>query len=193
MRTINIVILLIAVLLIACDQGSINQATFERADAITAAYKLPAVDSLARSYNSGLRLLTVHSPDVHFDGTSAIWMYEYMASTSSVPFIYCFHSTFHSVVFDSVSPLRDGVSFISHTWFNSNVALDIAETNGGYDFRARNPNHFITAFLNQPLVPNAGTYWYVNYRSSKDPSRVNLQIDAVSGKVADYYENRLRD
>ena len=190
MRTINTIVPVFAILLIACDQGSINDVPRERDQAITAAFKFPAVDSLARSYSAGLRLLTIHSSNVNFDGTSAIWIYEYLGTT---PSIYCFHSIFHAVVFDSISPVRDGVAIISHSWFNTDVALAIAEANGGSDFRSRNPSFSITAFLTQPLVPNANTYWYITYRSGKDPSRVNLQIDAVSGKVADYYEDRLRD
>lgn len=187
MRTINIIIPVFAFLLIACDQGSIIRAPLEREQAITAAFKFPAVDSLARSYSIGLRLLTIHSSDVNFDGTSATWSYEYLATNPSV---YCFHSTFHAVVFDSVSPLRTGVAIISHSWFNTDVALDIAEANGGSDFRSHNPDYCVTAFLTQPLVPNANTYWYITYRSRKDQSRANLQIDAISGKVADYYDDR---
>jgi hypothetical protein len=186
MRTINTIIPLIAILLIACDQGSINLTPLERDQAITAAFKFPAVDSLARSYSTGLRLMTIHSSNVNSDGTSAIWNYEYLAAT---PSIYCFHSTFHTVVFDSISTLKVGVTFISHSWFNSDVVLGIAEVNGGSQFRSRNPNSFITAYLTQPLVPNANTFWYITYQSSKDQSRVNLQIDAVSGQVAEYFAN----
>jgi hypothetical protein len=181
---INSALFILGCLCVACDQASINQVPVERHQAITAAFKFASVDSLAQSYGQGLRLSSIRSSDVNTNGTSAIWQYEYLASA---PFTYCFHSTFESVDFDSTSPARLGVTFISHGWFNSDVALNIAEKNGGSDFRSQNPRFSITAILAQPLVPNARTYWYITYRSSDNPSQVNLAIDAVTGTVAEYY------
>jgi uncharacterized protein YfiM (DUF2279 family) len=190
MRINNSLLLILAMFRIACDQGSINQVPVERDHAITAAFRFMSVDSLAQSKGKGLRLTTIRSLDVNFDGTSSTWQYEYFGSTPSA---YCFHSTYRSVAFDSTSPARDGVAIITHTWFNSDVALSIAERNGGSDFRSRNPGFSIMASLAQPLVPNAGTYWYITYRSVNNQSRVDLAVDAVTGSVAQYYVNRLQD
>ena len=105
---------------------------------ITAAYNLSGVESLAKSYSDDLRLLSIICYNIDYDGYTKKWRYIYSAGGIAVD--YYFHSTYYGAEFDSTSTDQyDGPVFITKQWFNSNVALNIAEKNGGKDFRIQNP------------------------------------------------------
>lgn len=183
-------VLLVTIVWIACDQGTSPQGPVEGDRGITAAFKVPDVNALAASHRKSLRLYSVRSSNVNSDGTSALWQYEYLDSTGSV---YCFHATFRSAEFDSISRVRTGIMLFTRSWFNSNIALDIAERNGGFDFRNRNPGCTITASVAQPLVPESSTYWYIAYRSATDRACIDFTIDAVTGSVSFPIIDRVQD
>jgi hypothetical protein len=181
----NTFLVFVAVFLcIGCDLG-LDSST---GGGITARYNLRAVDLFAGSYGKRLRLQTIRSDDVHADGTSGTWSYEYVATTETPPTTYCFHSTSSAIAFDSTSRIKIGAAVIAHEWFDSDRALAVAETNGGSDFRTFNPSHTISAALGEPVVPNSTTYWYITYRSKQDRSRMlSLTIDANTGAVTGRY------
>jgi hypothetical protein len=169
---------------VGCDQG--HDASIR--GGITAAYYFRAVDSFADSYDKGLRLQTIRSDDVHWDGTSQTWYYDYVATTETPPITYCLHSTSTAIAFDSTSSLKIGAAVVTHGWFDSDVALMVAEKNGGSDFRAHNPGYTISAALGEPVVPSPTTYWYITYRSEADRSRfLTMTIDANTGAVTGKY------
>jgi hypothetical protein len=179
------------VLFLGCNDDSVNQVPFEGEGKITAAYKMAAVSTLANSYGKGLRLISVSSEGVGPDGTSPIWRYEYVETpppTPPPPATYCFHSTYSMVAFDSNSTSKVGSAIITHTWFDSNVALTIAEDIGGRQFRAQNPNSTITAGLGEPVVPYPTTYWWITYHAKEDKSKsLTLGIDANTGLITTRY------
>ncbi len=180
---------LVCILSIGCNNGDSIPVPIEGPGGITAAYSMARVDLLANSLDKGLRLMVVRSEEVNCDGTSAIWYYEYIGTAETMPPpTYCFHATYFSVAFDSNSILKVGAAVITHSWFNSNEALNIAEKNGGSNFRAQNPNCTIEACLGQPVVPNAITSWCVTYHSKTDNSKLlSLIIDANTGAITSKY------
>ncbi len=183
----SIIICLIGFCCIGCNRSSFEIEPNPEPNPIpapnTALYKLGDVDLLAASFGKGLRLMSVWSLDVHFDGTSGTWNYTYSDSLFP-PTSYCFHSSFSTVKFDSTRPTGVGAGFISHSWLNSDSALMIAEQNGGTQFRIQNPHYTIAASVGIPVVPNPKTCWYITYQSidNKAMSFI-LRIDANSGVV----------
>jgi hypothetical protein len=177
------------VLCLGCKDDSVNRLPIESEGKITAAYKMADVSTLANSYSKGLRLISVSSEVVGPDGTSPLWRYEYVVTPPPTPpATYCFHSTYSTVAFDSNSTYRVGSAIVTHTWFDSNVALTISEDNGGRQFRAQNQNSTITAGLGEPVVPNPTTYWWITYRAKEDKSKsLTLGIDANTGLITTRY------
>jgi len=172
-------------LCIGCDLGHVSST----GGGTTAAYNFRAVDSFAGSYGKGLFLQTVSSEEVYSDVASGTWYYEYVATADTPPTtVYRFYSTRTTIAFDGTSPLKIGAAVIIHGWFDSDVALTVAEKNGGFDFRAHNPSHTISAALGEPVIANPTTYWYITYCSKPDRSRfLTLTIDANTGAVTGKY------
>jgi hypothetical protein len=189
LKTLTVMCLL-GILCIGCNHSSVETEPNPIPNPVpapnTAAYKLADIDLLAGSYGKGLRLMSVWSQDVHLDGTSGTWNYNY-SDTLFPPTSYCFHSTFNSVKFDSTRPTGTGAGFISHNWLNSDSALMIAEQNGGSLFRTQNPHYKIAASVGIPVVPNAKTCWYITYQSIDNTNSLMLRIDANSGVVIARY------
>ena len=186
MRIDNLLLVLLLTCCIACDQGSVmdqgsnDESPIERDQSITAAFMVAHVESVALTKAQEAHLILVRSSSVRVDGTSSMWQYEYVGPLASTLW---FRAGYNIVVYDSASSAGVGVAVITYHWIDSNIALRIAETHGGSDFRARNPDYSISASLVQPVVPNASTYWYVTYRSSNINDRVEITIDAANGKV----------
>jgi hypothetical protein len=149
---------------------------------ITTAYNLSGVESLAKSYSNEIRLSYIRCDNIDYDGYAKKWCFVY---SSGIKSHYYFHSTYYGAEFDSISTeLQDHMSYIVHPWFNSNLALNIAEINGGKNFRTQNPQYTIKAFVVEPSVFNPTTYWYITYRSKLDTKKyLILTINANSGEV----------
>jgi hypothetical protein len=150
---------------------------------ITAAYNLSGVESLAKSFSDDLQLLSIQCDNIDYNGYAKKWCYIYSAGGIAVD--YYFHSTYYEAEFDSTSTHQYiGRGVIIHPWFNSNVAMGIAEKNGGKDFRIQNPQYTIKASVGEPVIPNSTTYWYITYRSKLDTKKsFVLTINANSGEV----------
>lgn len=178
----KIIILFSFLLYWGCNKDSVNE-TLINGNRITAAHNLSAVESLAATNYNDLQLVSVKNDNLEYDGYADKWSFRYTSGGIAVD--YYFHTTSKEVKFDSTSTLQiDGSSFINHQWFDSNEALQIAEENGGKDFRDKNQNYKIEASLGEPLVPNSSTYWYVTYRSKLDyTENLILVIDAKTGEL----------
>ena len=154
----------------------------------TAKSKLDAANSLAQSHKQGLRLMSVVTKSAGFKGEAATWQYAYhYPDTIIPPKLYWFHADANGVGFDSVGLMGVGSAVITHSWFNSDSALFIAEQNGGSQFRSNNPTYVISASVGEPVVPNPTTFWWVYYYPSNDNSKFLLfTIDANTGTVKTY-------
>ncbi len=186
MRTL-ITFCFISILCFGCEESSVGPVPGPVPGINTAAYKLEVVDSLAKSYHKGLRLMTVSAQYVNPIGTSGTWSYQY-SDTSMPPTSYWFHSSFNMVIFDSTHATGVGSGFITQHWFNSDSALYISEQNGGTDFRSASPHCTISASVGIPVVPDPRICWYVTYRSVEDNTKsLMLIIDAASGEIITTY------
>ena len=180
------IICLLGIFCVGCNRNSVEPGTNPAPAPNTAIYKLDDVDLLASSYGKGLRLMSVWSQDVNPDGMSGTWNYIY-SDNLFPPTSYLFHSTSSTVKFDNTRPTGVGAGFISHHWCNSDLALFIAEQNGGIQFRNQNPHYRIIASVGIPVVPNPKTFWYINYQSIDNSNSLILDIDANSGVVIGKY------
>ena len=178
-------VFLVCLLIINCNQkekeANIVSAVLIDGELITAAFNLQGVESFAHSFSSELKLRSIRSDDVNFNGFSKKWCFEY----TSVEIDYYFHTTHISVGLDSNSTIKEvGSAIISHEWMNSNEVLPIAEKNGGKEFRTTNKEYQIIASLGEPLVPNSKTCWYIRYLSLLDNSKkLDISIDATTGEL----------
>jgi hypothetical protein len=191
-RPISIFFLLSLLAFISCKK-SFPVSPSENPSSITAAFAQPAIDSLAHTLNKELKFMGISSLDVDSSGGSAIWVYRYVNPTAiaSAKPMYWFHATAEGVAFDSTGPMLVGSAVITVSWMNSDAALKIAEANGGSVFRSKNPVFTIQAGLGEPVVPNPTTYWYIQYRSTSDSTRMLfMSIDANTGNVYSWTDAR---
>ncbi len=181
-------ILILASLLFigGCNRDSINNPLIE-GDRITATYNFGKVESLAAQYSDGLLLMSIQSENLDYDGFAKKWCFRY--SSAGIAVDYYFHTSAKEVNYDSISTMKFvGSGFIVHPWVNSDKALNIAEKNGGKDFRHENSQYIIEASLGEPVVPNPRAIWYVTYRSKTNSTKIlSLSIDANSGDVISKY------
>lgn len=181
MKYISFILLFIIIFLSCKSPISPDKSTL-----ILAGDKKVAVDNLVHSIEENAKLQAIKSADVSIYGTAELWHYRYQSSASSV--YYYLRATIDTVVYDSSSTrIYYGSAFISHEWFDSDSALNLAESNGGDSFRIENHNYIISASLGEPLVPDPSTYWYVKYQLTEDSSQsIFFTIDAVDGTVSIY-------
>jgi hypothetical protein len=69
---------------------------------------------------------------------------------------------------------------------NSDIALAIAEKNGGKQFREKNPYYTISAGVSAGMLPDSvvHTDWIVTYTSTVDKNvRFFIRLNAVTGSV----------
>jgi hypothetical protein len=183
------IILTLSLLYCAC-KDSVNEVPIESEGWMTAACRMASVDSLAKAYGHGLGLMRISSGEVSAFGTSRIWYYEY--ESNEPPYlIHSFHATFNTIAFDGTSNLEAGYGGpVNQGWFDSDLALFIAEKNGGSDFRKRYPQCSTQSSLRQTLFNPPTTWWYVRYyMDSRDRPTFIFSINANTGKVSKmYYE-----
>lgn len=155
----------------------------EKRDSITANYQYNQVASAAIALDNTVRFKGIIGSNLSTKGTSHSWSYKFGMTVSPFKY-YHFTAVFDSIKFDSTSNSTVGDAFITHTWINSCNAMDIAEANGGKQFRTNNPDFTIHASLGEAVVPNALTCWYITYRSNINSSvYLMITIDATTGIV----------
>jgi len=160
-----------------------NPTSIENDKPILASYNKSDVENMAKSFQNDANLLTIKSDNVSLDGKSISWCYLYYSFSEDSR--YYFKTNSKEVELDSIrTGAIAGGAFITHTWFDSDEAIEIAEENGGEEFRSENQEYIIEASLNEPLVPNTSTIWYIEYRSKINESLgILLGIDANTGEV----------
>ena len=177
----SIMFCLVGILCYGCSHSSVGPNPNPVSN--TAKYKLADANSLAESYNKGLRLMLVVSNTVSSNGSSDNWQFQY-SDTAMPPTSYWFHCKNGVVGFDSTCPTGVGTGFIDHkSWFNSDSAFDIAAENGGSQFIAQNPHYTIVASVGIPVAPNPTTQWYIAYQATDNPNILRMRIDASTGQV----------
>jgi hypothetical protein len=178
----------LGMLVLGCEEGTVNPGRVPVS--LTAARKAAEVDSLAASFGTGLRLVTILSRDVKVDGSSDIWQYVYVDVVPGRPATsYWFHADEAAVAFDSTSAVSVGMAVITRRWVDSDSALVIAELNGGLMFRRQNPQCTISASLGEAVVPDPIMKWWIVYRSRADNSTVLfVTVDAAGGEVTKMHQ-----
>ena len=180
MNKTMIVLLSAVALLLACSDDK-NPVSPEQSQYILTGYNKAKIDSLMHLIDATAGLTTIWSDDVGPDGTSMCWMYQFMSSADTM---YHCHANITEAVYDSCTyGFFVGGGYITHNWFDSDSALQIAEGNGGRDFRARHPDYRIEASLYEPVMPETSTYWYIKYRAQSGDDILGIIVDAVSGEI----------
>jgi hypothetical protein len=173
------IILILSLLLSACKDNPTNLSpTYE---SFTANQRNVAINSYVNSYHSGLRLLSISTDTVGFDGKAAKWFYRFIDTLAGEHLTYYFHVTIDEIRFDSTTPLLVGPSVITVRWFDSDSAMVFAESYGGAQYRTQNPNATVSASLGQVLSPNAIASWRIMYQGGLTP--LGLIIDADTGAL----------
>lgn len=171
---------LLSLLLAGCSkEGWPVDSGIENGELFSAGYRCIAVEKLALSIDSTVRLMSISTADMDIEGRAASWGYTFVASYPPYK-EYHFSATSGSVRFDSISTeMRCGAARISKPWIGSCTAAKIAENRGGATFRRDNLNCSIHASLGEAVVPNASPFWHFAYRSRLDPDkRLWISVDA---------------
>jgi hypothetical protein len=166
-------------LLVCCSEGGWPvDSLMENGETFTAGYRYIAVENLALSLDTTLRLQSISTSDMDPEGRAPSWSYTFRGCY--LPYEeYHFTATPGTVRFDSISTMGLGAARISRRWINSNVAAQNAESQGGGTFRRNNPNYQIYASLGEAVVPNPTPFWHFAYRSRLDPGiRLWISVDA---------------
>jgi len=162
------------------DEGP-DQFAQESEEGITAGYKYIGVRAAVLNVDTSANLVSITADAMNPNGTALAWSYKFRSSIS--PYVsYYYTATYGNVRYDSLSSLMTlGDARITHSWVNSNIAADIAESQGGKTFRRNNPDCAIWAGLGEPCVPNSSVWWHFTYWSRSDPSKfLVVKIDAAN-------------
>lgn len=153
---------------------------------ITALSKLENVESIVSEQSQGLILKSIVNNDVHFGGQAEKWVYKY--SSGGIAVDYYYHATENEVTFDSTSTFTlIGEGLIVEQYFDSDVAMKIAEENGGKEFRENNLDYKIEMSLIEPMVQDPNVLWFVKYISTKNNKILHLGINNSTKAVGLYY------
>jgi len=177
--------------LISCKSPTEN--TFEGKNHITASYRYNEIEKYAKSLDGSLKLKSISSSNINYDGTSSSWSYKYskISDSAFISEYYYFSSFYESIKEDSIITRNTtvGDAFISQSWFDSNDALKIAEENGGKLFRTSNSNCYISASLGEAVVPNSYPFWEIRYSIDTNKNNyVVFNVNAVTGSVKKFPE-----
>ena len=188
MKKITILLLGMIFIFNSCNKNK-NPLSSVNGINVLASHNKIKVEQLAHSIDSNATLLLIKSNSVNVLGTSESWIYSYASINPTSYNIYYFHTTLTDVFYDSISNEGIiGIGLINEIWFDSDKALEIAEKNGGKNFRNLSPTYKIEASLSQPVVPNSSPHWYITYRSNTDSEqKLIMGIDATSQKISFIY------
>lgn len=157
------------------------------ASPLTAKYRHDAIQTQVAGLGSEYQLRWVSSQNVTIAGLSKDWSYVYRGKIVVATFMetLCYMRSCNDTVrYDSVSTARAamGIATISQKWMNSDVALSIAEKNGGAEFRKKNQGYVIEASIGEGgCVPNSHPTWFIVYKSLTTDACLRVNIDATSG------------
>jgi hypothetical protein len=142
---------------------------------VTARHYFPVADSIAHSLLDELFFIKLRSEDVDTLGKSIYWEYAYQN-------LYMLFGP-DSLVVDTTFGEWTGSSTINKGWFDSDSAIQIAELNGGREFRNLFSEYTIMCDLGEPSGL-LRTVWRIIYRSTEDAnSKIDLSINALDGTI----------
>ena len=160
-----------------------------RADAdVTAREKLDEAKAMAVNLASDAKLIFINTDsDVTLDGKAGQWMYFFKSESKNR----LYEIDYDDGNISRQQPLHSWEDFqvrfqfqpLPQNWIDSDKAIDVAEANGGSDFRAARGNRY--AIKMRLLPPFAMIYpvavWDISYRS--DDNYFDIQVDALTGEV----------
>jgi hypothetical protein len=156
---------------------------------LTAKFNYDTIKTYVSAFGTGYNLSGISSTNVTSEGRATDWAYMFrkMDPATNMEALCYMHSRNDSVQCDSVitrlGPRIEGGPISSKMWINSDVALSIAEKNGGKQFREKNQSHTIHASI-ALLAPYISLGWGVTYSSTIDKTvQLNIRINAVTGSV----------
>lgn len=188
------ILLSLIVLLISCDNSTETIVEpeyfgegFGENFEISASYGIDLGDDFISSIDSASQLFSVNSPDINHYGTSNIWKYKYYSSDHRKVYTITFESgsDWLSIGVDTTANDHVGNSIITKDWIDSDNALEIAEENGGIQFRNENADYIISASLSEALVPNSYPSWYIYYSSATE--NLYIKVNATNGEIISNY------
>ncbi len=179
----------LAVLLISCDNKteSINDPILIGSqDGVLASFGLSDIEDFINGIDSAKQLLSIHSSDVGSNGISKNWIYKFRSSNISKLYSisYELQGDCISIGIDTSENNQVGGSIITKSWIDSDLALEIAEKNGGGQFRNENSDYKISVSLSEAVVPNSFPVWYIYYISNEN---LVFWINATNGEIIPNY------
>ncbi len=176
----------LAVLLISCADKteSINEPILIGSqDGVLASFGLSDIEDFINGIDSASRLLRISSEEINTEGASYMWNYEFVSTDTKNIYliIYEIGGDCIAIGIDTTENDQDGASIITKSWIDSDLALDIAESNGGNNFRTENSNYQISILLSEAVVPNSFPIWSVRYYYL-DKS-LTFRINASNGNI----------
>ncbi len=143
-------------------------------------------DNFVSSIDSGSQLLLIKSSDINSCGTSNNWIYKYRSSDYSKIYTITLESGIDllSIGVDTTANDQDGSSIITTSWIDSDDAFEIAEANGGIQFRSKNEDYKISASLSEAVVFNSYPIWSIYYSATEN---LYIRINATNGEIISNY------
>ena len=154
---------------------------------IVASFNLNRIATYARSICDDLILKDISSDNVDPYGKTQTWTHRYYSFSRDV--YYFLNCSYNNIEIDSLKYeyLLFGGSTITQEWIDSDIAAQIAEFNGGKNFRYKTENCIIKAELYQACVPNAPIVWYFEYQDNNDKNnKLSIGVNANTGKVINF-------
>ena len=177
------IIIILSILCIGCED-SIIQAPVQAEVGITAAYRMATVDSLAKRCGRGMLLYEISSAELNTVGTSPVWYFDYEDTKAPAGTAYRFYATFDCVALMGKEGMRVGPNIVQHSWFDSDLAIEIAENNGGREFRNKHPGCTMSSLLTGSDEYPSRTYWYVDYNPNNSQTKfLDFILDANTGSL----------
>jgi hypothetical protein len=188
------VIIIFCLLIVGCtkNDSSINAGDEPinpdaPAKPLTSKFNYDSILTYVSALGTGYNLSDISSTNVTSEGKATDWAYMYrkVDPATAIESLCYMHSRNDTVQFDStitrLGPRLEWWAISSKMWINSDVALSIAEKNGGKQFREKNQNYTIRASLGS-RVPSMSPWWGVGYSSTIDKNiHFNIRVNALTG------------
>ena len=140
------------------------------------------IDDAIKEIDADSKLFQISTENINIAGESSKWSYSFMNQTGDTLYTINleFGSDYISIRSDTLLYNMVGASIITKSWIDSDMILNIAEKNGGKEFRNNNSDYIISISLSEAVVPNSYPVWNVNYNAV---NKLLIRINAVTGKV----------
>ena len=192
MKAIACIIITLSIFLISCksESESIVEPIFypEESGAnreVSASFGFDSINDYINEIDSASKLLSIYCVDINYQGNGSFWTYNYLSNNydSIYSFIFEMGSDYIYVGVDTTENDQVGGSIITTSWIDSDKALEIAEKNGGSQFRNENVDCKISASISEAVVPNSFPIWSIKYYVYE--KWITFRINANNG---DFYQ-----